>query len=134
MKMSLKLFSLAIVFAVGMSVPMSAHHSHGQYDLRSWHTMEGVVKAVQWINPHSVVYVDIKDAQTGQVRTWALEATSPNGIINNGVKREDVKAGDPVTVRFHLLRDGAAGGGLLGYITPKHGDPARGHGVEKDWD
>ena len=131
--MSIKWFSLAALLAVAVSVPMSAHHSHGQYDLRSWHTMEGVVKAVQWINPHSVVYVDIKDDK-GQVRTWALEATSPSGIMNNGVKREDVKAGDPVTVRFHLLRDGAAGGGLLGYITPKHGDTARSHGIEKDWD
>jgi hypothetical protein len=133
MTMSIRWFGLAAIFAISMSVPVSAHHSHGQYDLRSWHTMEGVVKAVQWINPHSVVYVDIKDDK-GQVRTWALEATSPSGIINNGVKREDLKAGDPVTVRFHLLRDGAPGGGLLGYITPKHGDAARGHGVEKDWD
>jgi len=23
---------------------------------------------------------------------------------------------------------------LLGYVTPMHGDPARGHGTEKDWD
>ena len=80
--MSIKWFSLAALLAVAVSVPMSAHHSHGQYDLRSWHTMEGVVKAVQWINPHSVVYVDIKDDK-GQVRTWALEATSPSRIIHN---------------------------------------------------
>src|SRR5918996_1041046 len=28
----------------------------------------------------------------------------------------------------------AATGCLLGFVTPMHGDAARGHGVEKDWD
>lgn len=26
------------------------------------------------------------------------------------------------------------GAGLLGFMTPMHGDEARGHGVEKEWD
>ena len=34
---------------------------------------------------------------------------------------------------LELLRDGS-NGCLLGFVTPMHGDLARGHGVEKDWD
>jgi SAM-dependent methyltransferase len=33
----------------------------------------------------------------------------------------------------HWLSD-VVFGCLLGYVTPKHGDLARGHGVERDWD
>ena len=31
------------------------------------------------------------------------------------------------------MKDGSDGC-LLGFVTPLHGDPARGHGVEKEWD
>ena len=42
-------------------------------------------------------------------------------------------SGDPVRVRCHRLKDGSDGC-LPGFVTPLHGDPARGHGVEKEWD
>ncbi|MGH9148612.1 MAG: DUF6152 family protein, partial [Vicinamibacterales bacterium] len=76
--------------------------------------------------------LDIKDAK-GEPVTWALEATGPGGLQKVGVKREDVKAGDTIKVRCHLLRDGSSGC-LLGFVTPTHGDQTRGHGVERDWD
>ena len=40
---------------------------------------------------------------------------------------------DRIKVRCHLLRDGN-NGCLLDFVTPQHGDVARGHGVEKEWD
>jgi hypothetical protein len=82
--------------------------------------------------PHSIVYMDVKDPK-GETTTWSLEATSVRGVLANGVKREDVRAGDKIKVRCHLLRDGSPGC-LLGFVTPDHGDMARGHGVEKEWD
>jgi hypothetical protein len=69
----------------------------------------------------------------GETSTWALEAANPGSIFENGVKTEDVRPGDRIKVRFHLLRDGEQGG-LLGFVTPMHGDPGRGNGVEREWD
>ena len=94
--------------------------------------MEGVVKTIVFIAPHSIVHLDVKNAK-GETTTWALEATNPQTIFLKGMKREDVRAGDPVRVRCHVLRDGNAGC-LLGFVTPLHGDKARGHGVEREWD
>jgi hypothetical protein len=74
----------------------------------------------------------VKD-EKGQPVTWLLEATNPRGLEGKGIKREDVKPGDTVKVRCHKLRDGS-NGCLLGFITPMHGDAARGHGIEKEWD
>ena len=130
--MQLKAIGIAILCAVFLALPAWAHHSHGNYDLSQWVTMEGTVKQVVFIVPHSIVYLDVKDPN-GEVTTWSLEATGPRGIFENGVKREDVKAGDTIKVRCHLLRDGSKGC-LLGFVTPMHGDAARGHGVEHEWD
>jgi hypothetical protein len=109
-----------------------AHHSHANYDISKWTVIEGTVKQVVFIAPHSIVYLDVKDAK-GETAIWALEATAPAGIHGNGVGREDVRAGDPIKARCHQLRDGA-NGCLLGFITPLHGDAARGHGIEREWD
>jgi hypothetical protein len=125
--MHLKSFGVASLCAAFLSVPVIAHHSHGNYDLSKWSVMEGTVKQVIFIVPHSIVYIDVK----GDV--WALEATNPQGIFLRGVKKEDVRVGDSIKVRCHLLRDGGKGC-LLGFVTPMHGDKARGHGVEIEWD
>ena len=130
--MKLKAVGLAVICAAAVAVPVWAHHSHGNYDLSKWTPMEGVVKQVVLIVPHSIVYLDVKD-EKGQLTTWTLEATSARGIMANGVKREDVKVGDRIKVRCHLLRDGSPAC-LLGFVTPDHGDTARGHGKELEWD
>ena len=125
--MRLKSVGAAILCAAWLGASALAHHSHGNYDLTTWTVMEGTVRQVVFIVPHSIVYLDVKG------ETWALEATNPQGIFLRGVKKEDVKVGDTIKVRCHLLRDGGKGC-LLGFVTPMHGDKARGHGVEIEWD
>ena len=126
------LLSITGLSVLASSAPSLAHHSHANYDISKWLVIEGIVKQVVFIAPHSIVYVDVKDDQ-GATAIWALEATAPAGIFGNGVAREDVRAGDSIKARCHQLRDGA-NGCLLGFITPLHGDAARGHGVEHEWD
>ena len=127
-----RIATISAVLAIGAATSVGAHHSHGNYDLTTWTTMSGEVKELHLLVPHSWVYLDVKDGK-GEVTTWALEATGPSGLTKVGVKKEDVRPGDQVRVRCHLLRDGS-NGCLLGFLTPMHGDVARGHGVEKDWD
>ena len=109
-----------------------AHHSHVNYAVSEFTILEGTVQEILYLNPHSWVYLEVKDAN-GETAVWALEATGPRGLEGNGIKREDVTVGDTVTVRCHRLRDNA-NGCLLGFMTPMHGDVARGHGIEKEWD
>jgi hypothetical protein len=123
----------AISFAsLAASLPAVAHHSHANYDITKWIVVEGTVKQVVFIAPHSLVYLDVKNDK-GETALWALEATAPAGIYGNGVGREDVRPGDHIKARCHQLRDGADGC-LLGFITPLHGDAARGNGIEREWD
>lgn len=125
------LASIVPVFLLA-SIQALAHHSHANYDISKWTSIEGTVKQVVFIAPHSILYLDVKDDK-GETAIWALEATAPAGIFGNGVHREDVRTGDVIKARCHVLRDGA-NGCLLGFITPLHGDVARGHGIEREWD
>src|SRR5215468_7244908 len=104
--MQLKYFGFAIIVAVLMSAAAAAHHSHGQYDLTTWTPFEGVVKEVHFLNPHSWIYLEVAGANGAPAATWAMEAAGPGAIEGNGVKRTDVKPGDKIKVRCHLLING----------------------------
>lgn len=130
--MQLKVLGFIAVCGVFLALPIQAHHSHQNYAISDLIVLEGTVTEMHLINPHSWVYIEVKDAK-GEAKLWALEATGPGGLLRNGIKREDVKVGDAVKVRCHALRDGGPGC-LLGFLTPTHGDVSRGHGIEKEWD
>ncbi len=130
--MQRKFFMLTAMCVVALALPAWAHHSHNGYEVTVWTDMEGTVSELHLIVPHSWLYLDVED-DNGETVTWALEAAGPNRMIQNGAKREDVQVGDRIKVRCHVLRDGS-NGCLLGFVTPDHGDPGRGHGVEIHWD
>jgi hypothetical protein len=115
----------ASLAGVALSIlPAIAHHSHGNY-ADTFVDIEGVVKEVHLLNPHSWIYVVVKNA-SGQPQTWALEATNVIGLQRIGVTREYIKAGDTIKARCHPLRDGSRGC-LLGFLKAKDGSI-------KDWD
>jgi len=131
--MSLRIFTVAAVLAASLVVPTGAHHSHGNYELSDFTHVEGTVTEVHWINPHSWIFMEVPGDNGEEPALWAMEATNPTGLARNGIERNFVLPGDPIQVRCHRLKDGSDGC-LLGFVTPLHGDPARGHGIEKEWD
>jgi hypothetical protein len=122
----------SLALTAGVAVPVQAHHSHGNYMMSDFTFLEGKVTELHLVNPHSWIYLEVKDAK-GETTVWALEATSSVGLVRNGISRDTVRVGDPIKVRCHRLKYGSSGC-LLGYVTPLHGDAARGTGVEKLWD
>ena len=123
---------LSVLFSVVIACQAAAHHSHGNYDITQWTPLTGTVTEVHLINPHSWIYLEVED-DPGEHSIWALEAALPRFLFRNGIEPDDVRPGDAIRVRCHLLKDGGKGC-LLGYVTPLHGDPERGHGIEKEWD
>ena len=116
---------IAAICAFMFALPAWSHHSHGNYDTDSFIDMQGVVKELHLVVPHSWVYLEVKDAK-GESQVWALEATSRTGLEKVGVTRDSVKPGETVKVRCHQLRDGT-NGCLLGFLKAKDG-------TIKDWD
>ena len=121
----------AVLCTVAAVLPARAHHSYANYNMSTLVEMEGTVKQVHWIFPHVAIYVEIEDEQ-GQVQMWVMGASSPPGVEEAGVSRDDVQVGDRVGVRCYPIKDGSRGC-ALGFVTPMHGDMARGHGVQRAW-
>ena len=117
-------FSLAAICAMAFVIPASAHHSHGNYT-DTFKDIQGVVKEIHFVVPHSWVYIEVKGA-SGQPELWALEATGRGGLERIGVTREYIKTGDTIKARCHPLRDGS-NGCLLGFLKARDGSV-------KDWD
>jgi hypothetical protein len=117
---------LAVCAAIGIAfaLPVGAHHSHGNY-VDTFTDVEGVVKEMHLINPHSWVYLTVKGPK-GEPQVWALEATNRAGLERIGVVGDYVKVGDTVKARCHPLRDGSRGC-LLGFLKARDGSV-------KDWD
>jgi Family of unknown function (DUF6152) len=122
--MSHRAAAIRVVFGLALVLPASAHHSHGHYQ-QYFIDLRGSVTDVQFINPHSWVYLDVTD-EKGAAISWALEATGIGGLTRLGIARGYVKAGDTIKVRCHPARDGSEGC-LLGFVQAADGSI-------KDWD
>ena len=86
------------------------HHAAAPvFDMNAEKTATGVVKQVDWTNPHIWVWVDVQNA-SGQVQTWGFEGMSPNFLTRRGWTRTSLLPGMRITVTFRPLRDGKAGG------------------------
>jgi len=106
------LTTLAIVAAF-CSAPVSAHHSFAMYDNGKQITIEGVVKELQWTNPHVWIQIMVPNATGGQDE-WSVECTSVNFMIRRGFNKHTIKAGDKISVSLSPLKDGSHGGSFKG--------------------
>ena len=85
----------------------SAHHSLStEFDIKKSVTLVGTVTKMEWINPHSWLHVDVKNAQ-GKVEPWNIEFGSPNALYRRGWHRTDLPANAVVTVTGYASKDGS---------------------------
>ena len=67
---------LGLLFGV---LPLLAHHSVEAefYDDQQW-TQTGVLTRVDWINPHSITWITVKDEKTGKAEEVGCQGNPPN--------------------------------------------------------
>ena len=101
----------AAILTAGFALPLltltaQAHHSFAaEYDPNKKVTLTGIVQKVEWTNPHSRMYLQVKDAK-GAVTVWNFEFGSPNHLFRAGWTRNTVKEGDQITVDGWAAKDG----------------------------
>ena len=96
---------LALLTLLLPGVGMFAHHGNSAYDETARVPIQGTVTEFVWVNPHSQIYVDVKDS-AGKVVNWGVETNSPGLLTRAGWTRRSIKAGDNVTIILCPAKNG----------------------------
>ena len=92
-------FIVAALGVLAIAAPAIAHHSWPvEYDAKKPVSVQGVVSKVEWTNPHTHFYVDVKD-EKGNVTTWNFEMASTLALERSGWSRKTLTVGEQVQVK-----------------------------------
>ena len=103
--------SMIVVAIVGVllaaALTVSAHHSFSaEFDGSKTVTLEGKVFKMDFVNPHSWLYIDAV-MPDGKVERWGVEGGSPNVMFRLGWSRDTLPAGTRVKVSGSPAKDGS---------------------------
>jgi hypothetical protein len=98
------LLGLALAF-FSLSAPVLAHHGGAAYDTSTLTTLSGTITDFQFIQPHPLILLDVKDAN-GNVTKWYVEMTAPNHLVHYGWSGHKLRAGEVIKVTGHAAKSG----------------------------
>src|SRR5580704_5092567 len=97
--------ALCLTFSA-LAIPAWPHHSFdAEFDRAKPMSVNGVVTRVEWINPHSFIYIDVKDS-AGNVVNWTVEGFPVGMARRNGITKDFIKAGDVIHMEGYGAKDG----------------------------
>jgi hypothetical protein len=88
---------LVVLAAAGPTA--HAHHSIAAvYDDFQKVTIEGVVTKFEFIHPHPLVMLEVRDRRSGHAHNWRLEMDNRGELAELGFRNDTLKPGDRVVV------------------------------------
>lgn len=85
---------------------VSAHHSFAaEFDATVPVQLRGTVVKVEWINPHTWIHIDVKEADGKTVR-WMIEGGTPNTLLRRGLTRKSLPEGTEILVDGYKAKNG----------------------------
>jgi hypothetical protein len=92
-----RVFSVVVASAL-LGVGAQAHHSiSAVYDDTQRVTVEGVVTQFQFVNPHPLVMIDVKDG-AGNTQHWRLEMDTHRELADIGFTSDTLKPGERLVI------------------------------------
>ena len=102
------------------ALPVFAHHSiSAEFDPSREFTVKGVLSRLDWINPHTATWVDVENPETGKVEQWGCEGSPPATWHRAGLRKEDWRIGETVTMTCAAAKDGTRHWGFIHMIKYK---------------
>ena len=127
--------SFRFIIAVGaLLLPASlwAHHGNSAYDLDHPITLKATITEFDFVNPHVQIYFDAKDSKA-KIEHWSSETVSPGMLIRSGWKKDELKAGEPITITIAPAKSGETVGYVLEIRTGDGRDYKLGQGRDRPY-
>jgi hypothetical protein len=105
---------MALLLSVGLLTicgTVMAHHASAAYADKPLEFKNVTITKFSWINPHSLIYFDAKDAN-GNVVNWTCETAAPQALRLIGWAKESVAPGDVVSITLYPAKNGNRAGRL----------------------
>jgi len=96
---------LILIIGLVLSAAASAHHSTANFDREIVAEISGVVTKFQFMNPHSLIEMQVTDGATGQTKDYSVFATSKVVLLRYGWRPDSVHVGDSISITGHPDRE-----------------------------
>ena len=99
---------LAVLTAFMFPLSVRAHHGWAAFtsDPASQITLKGTVKEFHFVNPHSVIELNVKDDK-GQTQVWEGELTSNTNLAPRGWTAISIEDRQEITLTGYPARNGS---------------------------
>ena len=115
------LAGLAVASVLAIAAPRMAlaHHAmQAEFDQNNVVVISGVLKKVNWVNPHVNFLLDVTEPD-GKVTTWTLVHAGPNQLRAAGLSDRDFfQVGKNYSASLALARNGSPRGYVFTIKTP----------------
>lgn len=102
-------YQVLVALLLASTTLVHAHHSiTAVYDFTQPVTLEGVITAFRFVNPHPSVEIRISTNERSS-ESWRLEMDNLHELVAIGMKADSFKIGDSVLAIGSKARDGSRG-------------------------
>jgi hypothetical protein len=116
--MRIRFLGSVAALALLLMIPVAAHHAvAAQYDIRKPIEVTGSLKKMEFINPHSMLHLDVANPD-GTTTTWVFQTNSSGTLRQRGIARSSLAQGAKYTVKGYAARNGGPTGLLRTLIFP----------------
>src|SRR5215470_10878070 len=104
-------WALSFTLLMGVGGRVLAHHGNAAYADNITEFKQAKVTQFAWANPHALINFDATDAK-GNVVHMVVETAAPQALRLIGWSKTSLAAGDMITVRMYVAKNGNPAGRL----------------------